>query len=370
MSGDNMKPAYKVPSMKEIKELPWNGYTVVSTFSGGGGSCLGYRMARYKVLWANEFVEEAQRTYRANHDAYLETKDIREVTAEDIFRVTGLKKGEIDLFDGSPPCCAFSTTGKREKDWGKARSYSDGKKQQIENLFFEYTRLLKELQPKTFVAENVSGLIKGKAKGYFKLIIREMQDCGYEVKAALLNSKWLGVPQARQRVIFVGVRKDLVEKYGVYPVFPKPFTYSYNLADAFRDLAVDEKERQMLLQSAKKYAWHSVLQKLPRNPKKAVQGSSVMNGSYFNLVRESFYKPCSTICQLNGSASAAGNCHPVEDRKFTIAELKRITSIPDDFVLTGKFEQQWERLGRMVPPVMMKQVADTIAKRILAKCKE
>lgn len=363
MSG--IKPAYKVPSMSEIENIPWNGYNVVSTFSGGGGSCLGYRMAGYHVLWANEFVEEAQRTYRKNHrTTYLDTRDIREVTAEDILQQTRLKTGEIDLFDGSPPCCAFSTAGKREKGWGKAREYSDGKSQQIENLFFEYIRILNGLQPKVFVAENVSGLIKGTAIGYFKDFLSEMKKCGYNVKAQLLNAKWLGVPQSRERLIFIGVRNDL----GIEPIFPKPLKYTYTLADAFKNLPKEnEAEARELLKQAEKYKWHSILQKMPKNPKKPMTGAEVMNGSWFNLKRESMYCPCSTICQLNGAAS--GNSHPLEDRKFTMHELRRITSIPDDFVLTGNYAQQWERLGRMVPPVMMMHIAKTIQTEVLDKCR-
>lgn len=292
----NSKPPYKVPSMREIETIPRNGFNVVSTFSGGGGSCLGYRMAGYHVLYANEFVEEAQKTYRANHSAYLDTRDIRTVQADDILKIIGLKRGEVDLFDGSPPCCAFSTAGRRENGWNKVRSYSDGKKQQIENLFFEYIRLLYDIQPKTFVAENVSGLVKGTAKGWFKEFIRDMQKCGYKVKAQLLNAKWLGVPQSRERVIFVGVRNDL----GLAPVFPKPLPYQYTLADAFDGIINDEAEEKRLLQVADRYAWGKVLKKLPKNPKRVVSGSSVMNGSYFNLVRESMYEPCSTICQMHG----------------------------------------------------------------------
>lgn len=359
------KPPYKVPSMREIEQIPWNGYNVVSTFSGGGGSCLGYRMAGFRVLWANEFVEEAQRTYRANHKStILDTRDIRKIQSNEILEAIKMKQGEIDLFDGSPPCCAFSTAGKREKGWGKERDYSDGKSQQIENLFFEYTRLLKGLQPKTFVAENVSGLVKGTALGYFKEFMREMKSCGYQVKAQLLNAKWLGVPQSRERLIFIGVRNDI----GIEPVFPKPYRYTYTLKDAFENLPEGNKEEaQKLSEQAKKYKWHSILQKMPKNPAKPMTGAEIMNGSWFNLKRESMYCPCSTICQLNGSAS--GNSHPLEDRKFTMAELRRITSVPDDFVLTGDYAQQWERLGRMVPPIMMKHIAETIKAGVLDKCR-
>lgn len=136
---------YKVPSMKEILSLPWNGYNVVSTFSGGGGSCLGYEMAGYHVVWANEFIPEAQKTYRLNHpNTFLNTQDIRTVTAEQIIKETNIPKGEIDLFDGSPPCCAFSTCGSREKGWGKVRKYSDSA-QRVDDLFFEYIRLIRDL---------------------------------------------------------------------------------------------------------------------------------------------------------------------------------------------------------------------------------
>lgn len=363
-----MKPKYKVPSMKEITDLQWNGFNVVSTFSGGGGSCLGYRMANFRVLYANEFVEEAQRTYKANHPrSFLDCRDIRTVTGDDILNAIGLQRGEIDIFDGSPPCCAFSTAGSREAGWGKQKQYSDGKTQRVDDLFFEYTRLLRELQPKTFIAENVSGLIKGTAKGYFKQILQELKSCGYEVKASLLNGMYLGVPQARQRVIFCGVRKDLVEKYDVHPTFPKPLPYYYTLADAFDGLVNDESETARLEAQAREKKWGEILKQIPKNPLKSTAGSKYANGSYFNLVRESMYQPCSTICQSNGKAHASGNCHPLHDRKLTIAELKRITSIPDDFILTGNYEQQWERLGRMVPPIMMSHIAKTIEKEILCK---
>lgn len=364
-----MKPVYKVPSMREIEKLPWNGFNVVSTFSGGGGSCLGYRMANFHVLYANEFVEEAQRTYKANHPhSFLDTRDIREVTAEDILKKINLKKGEVDLFDGSPPCCAFSTAGSREKGWGEQRAYSDGKKQRVDDLFFEYTRLIKELQPKVFVAENVSGLVKGTAKGYFKRILAEMVSCGYEVKARVLNAKWLGVPQARERLIFVGVRNDIVKKYGVHPVHPKPLKYTYTLADAFKDLPKEqEKQAEELREEIKKYAIGDILKKIPKNPAKPISGSTVMNGSYFNLIRLSMSDPSNTLCQTGGVGGSAGLCHPYEDRKLTLCEVKRITSVPDDFILTGKTMQKIERCGRMVPPVMMSHIAKTIEREILCK---
>lgn len=364
MNGD--KPKYKVPSMKEIEQISWNGYNVVSTFSGGGGSCLGYRMAGYHVLYANEFVEEAQKTYRANHkDTYLDCRDIRTVQPEDILEQIGLKKGEIDLFDGSPPCCAFSTAGKREKGWNKERDYSDGKKQRIEDLFEEYIRLLDGLQPKTFVAENVSGMVKGKAIGYFKYYLRKMKDCGYNVEAKLLNAKWLGVPQSRERIIFVGVRNDL----NIAPVFPKPQGYFYSIKDAIEDISNESEELKMLFESANHYSWGKIAKKMPKNPKKMIAGDDIRGHGYFNLQRYPYDAPVGTICQSHGALCVCGTIHPFEDRKFTIKELRRLTSIPDDFILTGSYPQQYERLGRMVPPIMMMNIAKTIQTEVLDKCR-
>ena len=109
------KPPYLVPSMQEIAALPWNGYKVASTFSGGGGSCLGYRMAGFRVVYANEFIPEARKTYKANHpNSYLDDSDIRDLTPELLLERAGVKRGELDIFDGSPPCSAFSTAGSRE----------------------------------------------------------------------------------------------------------------------------------------------------------------------------------------------------------------------------------------------------------------
>lgn len=223
------KPPYRVPTMAEIRELPWNGRTVASTFSGGGGSSVGYRMAGCRVLYASEFVPAARDTYRANAAdyTYLDDRDIRTVTGAEILKHAGLELGELDILDGSPPCASFSTAGAREKGWGKTKSYSDTE-QRSDDLFFEFIRILADVQPRVFVAENVSGLVKGTAKGYFKQIMTAFKATGYQVEARLLNAAWLGVPQARQRLIFIGVRADL----GVKPRHPSPLPYAYTVRDA------------------------------------------------------------------------------------------------------------------------------------------
>jgi DNA (cytosine-5)-methyltransferase 1 len=357
--------------MPEINALPWNGLRIASTFSGAGGSCLGYRMAGFKVVWANEFVPAAQDSYRANmtSDCILDPRDIHGVKAEDILRATGLKVGDLDLFDGSPPCQAFSTAGKREKGWGKGKRYEHGAVQKNEQLFEEYIRLLRGLKPRTFVAENVSGLVKGTAKGYFLEILAALKASGYRVRCKVLDAKWLGVPQSRQRTIFVGVREDL----GIEPVHPRPLHYFYSVRDAlpwisevrqtdvFNEpdrVTTDAPSPSVTLQGlgAKRHSSVSV---------EMIIGNKIAGQPIWGSVDHA----CPTIVKQGPHYGSGEVRTQTERRKFTIAELKRICAFPDDFILTGSYAQQWERLGNSVPPVMMRHIAETIRDEVLLRMK-
>lgn len=385
---DKMKPPYKVPSMEEIRSLPWNGFTAASTFSGCGGSSTGYRMAGFKILWASEFIDAARDSYKANAAPYtiVDGRDIREVQPDDILKATGLKPGELDLFDGSPPCASFSTAGKREAGWGKVKKYSD-KEQRTDDLFFEFTRMIRGIQPKTFVAENVSGLIKGTAKGYFLEILKELKACGYRVSCKVLDAQWLGVPQARQRTIFVGVREDL----GLDPVHPKPLAYRYSVRDALPWIVMQGDNgpfgggQMREANSPSPTVGASPNTGNGRFPASLVEAETDISRyaigaewdkigrpggkseKYFQLVRPSLDAPCPTITQRGGDNTCASVTHPTEKRKFSIAELKRICGFPDDFILEGTYAQQWERCGRAVPPVMMSHIAATVRDEILRK---
>lgn len=357
------KPIYRVPSMNEITNIAWNGFNVVSTFSGTGGSCLGYRMAGYRVLWANEFIPAAQQCYKANHPkSILDVRDIRLVQPEDILDATGLKVGEIDIFDGSPPCAAFSTAGKREAGWGKVKQYSDTK-QRVDDLFFEYARLVKGTQPKVFVAENVSGLVKGTAKGYFIEILKTLKACGYNVKCKVLDAQWLGVPQMRQRAIFVGVRNDLK----LEPVHPSPLPYRYTVRDALPWIVNVKLGGKPFNYQPAYHPSPTIMQTDSTRSESAYLSGGGWVESETDISKYAIGKEWDCVTQTAGRSSSADVVHPTEKRKFSIAELKRICAFPDDFILTGTFAQQWERLGRAVPPVMMSHIAKTIQLEILEK---
>ena len=393
-----LKPPYRVPSMAEIAALPWNGYNAISTFSGCGGSSLGYKMAGFRVLWASEFIPAAQDTYRANHpQTILDTRDIRTVQAGDVLKAIGMKVGKLDLLDGSPPCASFSTAGKREAGWGKVKKYSDTA-QRTDDLFFEFIRLVQGIQPKVFVAENVSGLVKGTAKGYFLEILAAMKACGYRVTCRVLDAQWLGVPQQRQRTIFVGVRNDL----NLEPAHPKPLPYRYSVRDALpwivkriegageginpnkpgntfrrnQQFSTDLPCGAVTAQSGQVNASPCLIEAETRlspcyqtewDKLKPLPPSRLRAGAY-GVTHVDPETPCATVT-IGSPGNDLAVPHGTEKRKFSIAELRRICAFPDDFILTGTYAQQWERLGRAVPPVMMSHIASTIRDEILAKVK-
>lgn len=379
-----MKPEYSVPSMEEISKIPWNGFNVCSTFAGCGGSSTGYRMSGYRVLWANEYDEHAQKCYAENSKAIVNGRSIVDVKPEEILESVGLASGELDIFDGSPPCQGFSTSGKRD--------VSDLRN----TLFWQYSRLVRGLRPKVFVAENVSGLIKGTMKGMFFEILQELKSCGYKVSCRVLDAQWLGVPQRRRRTIFVGVREDL----NLEPVHPSPLKYRYSVRDACpwigtlaykrgekskgsnwepynKSLDVHKEPVGVITASSSDSRYWSVgvpltgkhnaadvrfcpdtgmTLTLRRSRKRACDGEDVFG----SVEPVEAGRPSPTIL-------ATVDSNPLKDerRNMTIGEVKRLCSFPDDFILTGSYAKQWARLGNSVPPVMMFHIASTIRDRIL-----
>jgi DNA (cytosine-5)-methyltransferase 1 len=343
--------------MKQIADVPWNGETVASTFSGAGGSSLGYRMAGFRVVYASEFVEAARETYtrNANSGTIIDSQDIRNLKGSDLLSAIGLGVGELSVLDGSPPCASFSTAGSRHKSWGKVKGYSDTQ-QRTDDLFFEFARILNEVQPKSFVAENVSGLVKGRAKGYFLAILNQLRKCGYKVEARLLNASYLGVPQNRERLFFIGIREDL----GKHPIFPKPLPYQYSIRDAVPWID-DDSKNEFEVEEAAYMKQSAALTRAWREIKGLGRYSQLGYTNRFELRRPSPNKPCATITATGGNAGMASVTHPYIPRKFSIAETRRLCSFPDDFITTGTYVQQYERLGRAVPPVMMKHIATATA---------
>ena len=370
----NLRDVYDSGSQKN--------FNVISTFAGGGGSSTGYRLAGGNILAVNEFVEEARITYKENYpETLIIPNDIKELSGQDFLDLVGLEKGELDILDGSPPCSAFSVAGKlshssegkHSDGWGQTKSYSDGKiVENIEDLFFEFLRVANDIQPKVIIAENVKGLTVGEAKEYYNRILNEFGKIGYEVVSEVMDSRYYGVSQTRTRVIFIGIRQDVFDDIGLNfltmgHLFPTPSRTAIPLKDALVDLTYDEEEVEYLTKKFSNTAyWKQTGSKMEKFPKKVLSGMDYHpKGHHFNLKRVSLEVPAPTLTAMGNGDTTAGAFHWSEPRKLTLGELKRIMSLPDDFKLTGKWNQKAERIGRMVPPLMMKKIAESIYDNVL-----
>jgi len=332
-------------------------FTCISTFSGVGGGCLGIKQAGGKILAVNEFIEEAQRVYSINFpNTPIIGDDIRNLTGEDIMKVAGIKKGELDLLAGSPPCSSFSTVGLREEGWGKEKKYSD-KRQRTDDLFFEFSRIVKEIQPRFFIAENVAGLTQGESKNVLgnaqldmfgkheETIYHTLANTGYNVRYEILNSKDFGVPQSRARLIIVGVRKDIDFIYR----FPKPTTRVYKtLGEAFKNITNTSKELEEC--DITPYAIY---------PQSKILKYGEKSQKYFSLIKQDPNKYAGTLTQTAGCLSAASIVH-WENRKFTVQEAIEIMGFPQDIYLGDTYANKIERLGRAITPIIYQKAIEQI----------
>ncbi len=314
--------------------------SVISTFSGMGGSSLGYEMAGCKVRLAVEFDDHAAATYRANFpDTPLYHGDIAQLSVDEALRLSGLQPGELDIFDGSPPCQGFSTAGKRH--------FHDARNQ----LFQEYVRLLRGLRPKALVMENVSGMVKGKMRLIFAECLKQLKESGYRVRARLFDTSFFGVPQSRKRVIFIGIREDL----GIEPEFPKPKGPIVSIMQAIEGADT----------SGVPKLYDKYLEMYDRVPFGGHEGTVKGTSSHFSDCRKPHpNKPCPTLMKMQTGLGFATIVHPFEKRALSIGEAKRIASFPDSFVLEGKYQDQWARIGNSVPPLFMSQIAAQLQKTL------
>lgn len=313
--------------------------TVISTFAGTGGSSLGYHWAGFRELLAIDFDAHAVQCFKLNFPMVpVWHKSVTDVKGQDILEFCKIDRGDLDVFDGSPPCQGFSKAGSRIV------------KDPRNDLFVQYVRLVDELQPKVFVMENVSGMAKGKMKGKFIEIITTLKSLNYEVKAKQMNAMYYGVPQSRERIIFIGVRKDLNK----HPVFPAPNNELITCRKALEGVEPNE-----IHPLTDKYGllW-------PRL--KPGQNAAVILGTGQNsCVILNPTRPACTLPKMQGGKGFATICHWNAPRAIAINEAKRLCSFPDDWKLVGKYSEQWARLGNAVMPKFMQAIAETIKNDII-----
>jgi DNA (cytosine-5)-methyltransferase 1 len=318
--------------------------TVVSTFAGCGGSSLGYSMAGFRELLAVEFDADACETFRKNFpDVPLWNRDIKELSGEQALKLAGVKEGELDVLDGSPPCQGFSVAGKRRVEDPR------------NSLFKEYVRLLRAFRPKAFVMENVPGLAIGKMKSVLRTILAELRASGYKVECRLVDASKLGVPQRRKRLIFIGIREDLDGD----AEWPKDNGRRIAPALATISNKDDDTNRQKMLLAAnsRSFNYYGLIGR-------GHQVDRVTGGSFFNAKRLQSVRPSFSITALVSSQSIAGLMHWNDRRRPTISELSRLHSFPDAFKFLKDFRVDAFQIGNSVPPLMMRALADAVLRSL------
>ena len=333
--------------------------TVFSCFACGGGSTMGYKLAGFDVLGCNEIDPKMIEAYKANHNpkyAYLEpiqTFKLRKDLPKELYN--------LDILDGSPPCSSFSMAGNREKDWGKEKKFREGQAEQVlDNLFFDFIDLAKELQPKVVVAENVSGLMMGAAKEYVKKIYIAFQKAGYQLKIEpyLLDASKMGVPQRRKRVFFIALRNDLADQFmeavDMFQTAPKLDLEFKEEGITYSSIKQNLKPTKDLSETGYKL-WSKCL---PGNN----FGSVHEKGHYFGETKMHPERVCPTVIANSSGSNLYDDIYP---RILTDNEYCKVGSYPLDYNFLNNKPKYL--IGMSVPPIMTAQIATEIYNQWLSK---
>lgn len=313
---------------------------VASFFCGCGGTDVGllgdfdfqgkhYDSNNMEIVYANDIDPNACAIFEKNFGVTPDSRDIREVKSDEI--------PEFDILTGGFPCQSFSIVAQNPVRLGI--------KDERGKLFFEMCRVLREKQPKCFIAENVKGIMTANKRSAFPLILKEFEDSGYDVKYSILNSANYGVPQKRERVIIVGFRKDLKIDF------------------KFPNLVFENEEQFVPLSTVvedtvdERYFFSA----------RAVEGMMKNRESMNKGRAQDITKPCNTVGAHLAKVSL-NSTDPVlivdgRYRRFTPREVARIQSFPESFELVGSESAQYRALGNAISPVMFWYVANAVSKQ-------
>ncbi len=323
-------------------------FTSIELFGGCGGLALGMEKAGFETKLVVEQNKKACQTLRHNRPKW-------NVVEDDIHNVDFTPyKDSIDFVSGGAPCQAFSYAGKR-LGFGDIRG----------TLFAEFARCLKEVKPKMFLFENVKGLLTHDDGKTFKTILHTFESLGYEVQYKVLNAAYYGVGQKRERLITVGIRKDLVEETSFE--YPKPNKKMTTLKKALKGcpksegISYSENKKKVLDLVPAGGCWVD----LPKDvAKDYMKGSYTSGGGKRGIARRiSWDEPCLTLT-TSPSQKQTDRCHPDETRPFTVREYARIQSFPDDWEFKGSIADKYKQIGNAVPVELAKRVGKEIIKSL------
>ena len=355
-------------------------FSVVSCFAGAGGSSTGYKMSGGDVRLFTDFQDICIKNYLYNYPKtpYI-CADIRDLPGRYILQEAGLKKKELDILDGSPPCPPFSVNGKKEEGWGKTKVVYGKKQTNIEDLSFDFINLAETIQPKVIICENVKGLTMKPMQKHFNKMIKSIQKLGYQTTHKVLNAVDYGVAQKRERVFIVGIRNDVLKKLGhrienmVFPdftsrVWPKPIPGAYSQKDAIFSLMKDKKnikEGLELEERMKTLSKYEFLKDMTKSPT-AYQslGDNHIKGSFYQTRRVPWNEPSNCLAE-KGLDTFMVHIHPDKDRGFTTYEAIKLMSLPDGYKLKGTLTERLGLIGLMVAPLQMHHLSKHIYENVL-----
>lgn len=340
------------PEAKEADNtvIPNNNYTSIELFAGAGGLALGLEEAGLHHVMLNEFDHTACDTLRINRPNW-------NVIEGDIHTIDFSQyQGKVDVVTGGFPCQAFSYAGKK-------LGFEDARG----TLFFEWARAVKEIQPKICIGENVRGLLSHENGKTIKGMIDVLTELGYTVLTPqVLKAIYYKVPQKRERMILVGIRKDISTEF----YYPKPSRHIFTTKDALKkgslyDCDVPESEGEKYPEKKRK-----VLDLVPPGgywrdlpvdiQKEYMKGSFYLGGGKTGMARRiSWDEPCLTLTCAPAQKQTE-RCHPDETRPFTVREYARIQTFPDSWKFAGSMTQQYKQIGNAVPVNLAKEIGYSI----------
>lgn len=357
--------------------------TAIDLFCGAGGLSEGLRQAGFRVLAGNDFDEAAGETYVATHaDAKFLGGPIQAISAQDFLKASGLRKGELDVLAGGPPCQAYSV-------YNHQRGMHDDRS----SLFREHLRMVEGLQPKWVVMENVTGIFSAGGGTAVEAITEGFRALGYSVEYRILKAEEYGVPQERRRVVFMGNRigQPIIWPGPTHGPGLRPFV---TVADAIGDLPAirnGERYRSDEYGSPARSSYQSELRRgsdrvlnhasprlasinlermrhipqggswrdipfdlLPAGMKQAKRSDHTKR--YGRLRWDGLSSTILTKCDVHWGAYI----HPEQDRSLTVREAARFQSFPDWFEFLGSPTDQYVQVGNAVPPILGREIGKAI----------